>query len=279
MALEVPLDRMQRWLQAVFVQPGTPAEAVATPQAEREVPARQITEVIRPSATLSALERLGVYQGMYLLRMKEALAADYPALMHFLGEPAFDLLLRAYVQAHPSRSYSLNPLGEHLPAFIATSPVVPRRAFCQDLARLELTMSQVFDAEETPPLTPERIAAVPADAWEQARLVPIAACRLLELRYNANAYLQSIREASPTPPTPRRRDSFVLVYRRDYRVYRLALSRPARELLAALLGGAALGDAVRSACQCAGRPPGQAQLFRWFRDWVSCGIFASVALS
>lgn len=279
MALELPLDRVQRWLQAIVVHPGTPEAALADPQAEREVPRQQLGEVILPSATLSAVERLGIYHGMYPLRMHEALAADYPALQRFLGESTFAELLRAYVREHPSRSYSLNPLGDRLPEFIESAAIaLPRRAFCHDLARLELAVSQVFDADQTPPLGPDRIAAVPGEDWERARLVPIAAFRLLDFRYNVNAYLQSVRDESPSPPLPRRRDSSVAVYRRDYRVYRLALTPPARQLLAALCAGAPLGAAVLLACQRAERPAGHKDLYRWFRDWVASGIFQSVVL-
>lgn len=278
MALELPLHRVQRWLQDVIVHPGAPQDALAAAQAEHKVPLPQLGELILPSPTLTPAERVGIYHGMYLLRMTEALAADYPALQHFLGEAAFTDLITAYVQKYPSRSYSLNPLSNHLPRFIADAPTLPRAAFCHDLARLELTISQVFDAEQTPALSPARIAAVAAEDWERACLSPVAAHQLLELRYNANAYLQSVRDASPTAPRPRRKDSFVLVYRRDYRVYRLELTRPARDLVTALFAGIPLGEAVARACQHGDRPPSQNQLFRWFRDWVASGIFSTLTI-
>ena len=42
-----------------------------------------------PSQTLTSAERLDIYRDMYLLRMEEALAIDYPGLKHFLGEEEF----------------------------------------------------------------------------------------------------------------------------------------------------------------------------------------------
>ena len=65
-----------------------------------------------PSARgLRAAERVGIYQGMYLPRMLEALESDYPGLAHFLGPRAWTRLVRRYLNAHPSRSYTLNELG------------------------------------------------------------------------------------------------------------------------------------------------------------------------
>ncbi len=58
---------------------------------------------------------MGVYQGMYLLRMIEALEGDYPAVAHFLGSDAFADLVERYAEAHPSRSYTFNRFGEPFP--------------------------------------------------------------------------------------------------------------------------------------------------------------------
>ena len=92
---------------------------------------------------------LEIYHGMYLSRMEEALETDYEQLKSFLGPRAFRALVASYVQAYPSRSYSLNPLGRHLADYIEVAPRVRRRGFCGDLARLEWAMAEVFDATET----------------------------------------------------------------------------------------------------------------------------------
>jgi hypothetical protein len=212
---------------------------------------------------------------MYFLRMRDALELDYPAVLHFLGEDAFTKLVREYVQAYPSRSYTLNRLGDHLPDYIRSAKGIRQRNFLYDLARLELAITQVFDAAESPLLSAQAIAAVPAAAWEVARLRPIETFRLLSFRYPVSAYLQSVREEAPHPKLPCR-DTWVAIYRRDYVVHRLDLVRPAYELLQALQTGKSLGDAVmETARRFRGRDLTE-QLFRWFREWISEGIFQSV---
>ncbi len=278
MNLELPLDRMQRWLQALVVHPGTPDQGAASPEASRELETDQVGGVILPSRTLQPVERVGIYHGMYLLRMRDALLGDYPALEHFLGETNFKKLVRDYVQAHPSRSHTLNRLGDHLPEFIARHAGVPRREFCAELARLERALSEAFDAPERPPLSEAAIAAVPPEAWERARFETLPAFRLLALRYPANAYLQSVRdEDHDHHPKPRLKAEWVAVYRRDYAVYRLELTKPAHDLLADLARGERLGDAIAEALKRpARRRPAQDDLFRWFREWVGGGVFAAV---
>jgi putative DNA-binding protein len=280
MAHAVPLERLQRWMQTVVVHPGTVDEAVSSPQAEFEVPASRLGDVVLPSETLTPLERIGVYHGMYLLRMRDVLGGDYEALEHFMGEMAFTGLVRGYVEAYPSRSYSLNRLGERLPEYLRNAPRVKHRGFCVDLARLELAVEQAFDAPETEALTEAAIAAVPAEAWEKARLRTVDAFRLLAFRYPVNAYLQSVRDEDHDHPRPRRQDTWVAVYRRDFKVWRLDLSRDAHALLADLAQGVSLGQAVGAALKRGGRkPPDTEDLFRWFRQWASGGVFRSVDLS
>jgi hypothetical protein len=275
------LERLQLWMQTAVVQPGSVEHAVRTPEAAALVPAERVGEVLLPNDALTSLERLGIYQGMYLLRMEEALESDYPGLKHFLGARRFFELVRDYVQVFPSRAYTLNRLGDHFPEFVGSEKAgLRRRVFCHDLARLELAVAEVFDAEETEALSAEAIAAVPETGWERARLRPIAAFRLLALSYPVSDYLESVHDdAGHDHPSTRARPSFVAVYRRNYTVRRLDLSRGAHDLLAALAAGTALGDAVASAITPGGRrAPKPDDLFRWFRQWVAGGVFRAVDL-
>lgn len=277
MSAALPLEQLQRWMQAVIVHPGSIEEAARSAPARAELPAEQVGTVILPSAGLQPLERLEIYQGMYPLRMEEALAADYPGLKHFLGDHVFLHLATAYVQVHPSCSFTLNPLGEHLADFLSTAKGVRKRAFCRELARLERALAEVFDAPQTDALGEETIAEVPAEAWAGARLVPIAALRLLALRYPASAYLDSLRGDAHQHPAVVRQDEWVVVYRRAYAVYRYDLSRAAHDLLADLVAGHTVGQAVATALKRRGRARPQADdLFHWFRQWAAAGMFTEV---
>ena len=276
---EASLPTLQRWMQAVVVHPGTTEEAVASSGAQDEVPADQVGDVILPSRTLTPVERVGVYHDMYLLRMHDCLVSDYAGLRHFVGDDAFMDLARGYVERHPSRSYSLNRLGDHLPEYLETLTGLKRQGFCVDLARLERAVAQVFDAPEGAPLSPAALAAVPEEAWERARLRTVPGFELLAFRYPANAYLQTVRDENHDHPKARLQNSWVAVYRQDYSVWRLDLNRPAYDLLSDLGRGKPLGEAIGAALKAGGRrAPREDELFAWFRRWVSSGMFAAVDL-
>ena len=269
---------MQRWMQSVVVHPGPIGEALASPLASAEWPARRIRDVILPSRTLDPAERVEVYHGMYLLRMQEALAADYPATKALLGEAGFSDLVRDYVQVYPSRSHSLNRLGDHVADFLKNDRSRRNRDYLAELARLELATSEVFDAPETKPASPARVAAVRPEEWERVVLRPIAALRLVSLQYNVDDLAQAVKDERRLP-RPKKKPAQLAVYRHDYSVYRLPIEPAGFELLRDLLAGATLGAAIQAALlRARGRQarPREAQLFSWFRDWMSSGLFASL---
>lgn len=117
--------------------------------------------------------------------MRDALRSDYPALAELLGERGFAKLVADYVAVHPSRSFTLARLGDHLPEFLAGWGSPRRRGLRTDVARLERAGAQVFDAEETAPLDADALQALPAADWPKLRLRPAAAFRLVRVRPGA----------------------------------------------------------------------------------------------
>jgi hypothetical protein len=273
-APELALGGLQQWLQAVIVHPGTVEEALAARGAARLVPAGRTESVVRPSARLTARQRVGVYQGMYLARMREALESDYPALARLLGPAEWERLVTAYVRVHPSRSYTLNVLGRNLPEFVRGARVL-RPAFCRDLARLEWAVTEVFDAAHTPSLGEAGLPAIEPAGWERARLVPVAALRLVVLDHDAGAHLDALREGRRRPPVRRRRCR-VVVYRRGYAVFRREEGAAAFALLEDLVAGLTVGRALARAVARRGARLGPEDAFRLFRDWAAMGLFRAV---
>lgn len=275
MSLERPeLTRLQRWMQEVVVHPGTIEEAIESDGAEQKIPSERLSDVVLPSHSMTSAERVGVYHGMYLMRMEEALETDYPVIRYHLGDHQFGHLVREYVQRFPSTSYTLNRLGDHLPQFFLDDPEWPEAAFLHDLARLELAMTEVFDEEESPVLGATELEAVPTEIWDESRLLPVPSFRLLAFKHAVIPNLLAYHEDRPSP-SPRRRATWIALYRRDYSVLRLELARPEYDLLKAIVSGAPLGEALATAA-ASKSPRQQTKVFRWFRTWISEGLFTAI---
>lgn len=267
MPANLGLPRTQRWLQAfVLSQAPSDEEALLAPGVRAEH-AGDVAEIVLPSHTLTPTERAGIYRGMYLLRMEEALASDYRVLKDWMGHEAFEELIARYVDQFPSRSWTLARLGDHLPEFLAGQPIH------QDLAQFELAITQVFDAEETPRLTPEQITAVPQEAWESAILEPISALKIETFDYPVDKLKDAFRDSEPYPaiePALTR----VAIYRHNYKVYWIHLQPAAHRLLSALTTESTLGEAIeRTLIE---HPDAEDQVFTWFQTWLSKGLFTEV---
>lgn len=274
MPVEMPLARVQRWMLEVVTQPGSVRDALASLPARREIEPERLPELILPSSTLSPEQRLGVYHDMYMLRLVEALEFDYPGVARHMGHARFHRLVESYVGAHPSRSYTLNRLGDHLPDYLEALDRLPRRKLLADLARLELAITLVFDAAQDEALSPAEIVSVPAEAWPEIRFRPIDAMKLLRLDYPVDDYLQSIKQGGDARPL-RKSPRWMLVFRSDLSVRQVALPRREWTMLDAICRGLALADAVES---ISGLRPhlSETELFAWFREWTRMGLFTAI---
>lgn len=276
-ALPLPLAGLQSWMQAVLVHPEGAEAGLGAPEARRFVAPENAPAFIRERGALDAAQRLQIYAGMYPLRMREALRSDYPALAQLLGEQGFGKLVADTIAVHPSRSFTLARLGDHLPEFLEGWCGPRRRGLLADVARLERAGSQVFDAEDTAPMDTATLRAVPAAEWPRVRLRPAAAFRLVRVRPGAVDVLDAVLEGNPVPRKAGRGRVDVAYYRRDFVVLRRSMGRFDGALLASLAAGETVGSALERAGKAfPGDLPSGETLSGWFAEWARAGFFSAV---
>jgi hypothetical protein len=285
------LDVIQRWMQATIMHPDGVARGIASAEARKHIdigPEAAETVVTR-SRALTALERLEIYAYAYYARLLECLREEFPVLKHALGEELFNAFAAEYLEKYPSRSYTLFHLGLNFPRFLAETR--PDRQgeggsaadwpdFLIDLATLELTFNEVFDGqgvEGEPMLDAGRLRAIGPERLLQARLVGVPCLRLLVLRYPVHQYYTAVRR-NQDPQMPEPAETCLAVTRRNYVVRHYELSRPAYQLLHALLAGQTLGQAIGRAVEEAGPDSANLEhhLRTWFHDWAAEGFFRAV---
>jgi hypothetical protein len=263
------LRRLQRWLGAAIAG-GEPAED----------PPGGAGAVLSSTAELSAERRLALYARSHRLRLLGAMRASYPGLCQLLGAELFDEFALDYLRAHPSRSPSLQRLGDAFPDHLAaTRPDaggVPE-AWPQtivDLARLERTVAEVYDApglEGEDALSGAALPATASPAWLAAQAEPSPCLRLLRASFPAGAFLSAVRRGEE-PPLPLPAPSFVAVCRREFAVTLTPLEPASHRLLERLLAGARLGDAAAAAGL------GPAEAWRLLGAWADAAFFRALRL-
>jgi hypothetical protein len=288
------LEQIQRWMQAAIMHPVGVAEGIASAEARRhiDVGPDEAEKVVTRSKALTAVERLAIYGYAYYARLLDCLRDEFPVLKHALGDEVFDAFAAEYLEQYPSRSYTLFHLGLNFPRFLAEtrpdrdgdgSAAVAWPDFLIDLATLELTFNEVFDGsgvEGEDLLDAGRLQAIAPERLLDARLVGVPCLRLLALRYPVHRYFTAVRRHEE-PSLPEPAETYLAVTRRRYMVRHYELSRPAYQLLHALLAGESLGQAISRALRAAGpdldRMP--YNLWTWFHDWAAEGFFREAVTS
>jgi hypothetical protein len=114
----------------------------------------------------------------------------------------------------------------------------------------------------------------------EACLVGVPCLRLLTLRYPVHKYYTAVRRQEE-PDLPGAAETCLAITRRRYVVRHYELSRPAYQLLHALLAGASVGQSISRAVEASG--PDLARLpdnlWTWFHDWAAEGFFRAVDLA
>lgn len=287
---QIPLEQVQRWLQAVIMHPEGVEAGIQSAEARGEIDVTpdRVEQVVDPSKRRTSIERIAVYANAYYARLLECLRDEFPALLHAVGEEVFDGLSFGYLQAYPSTSYTLCDLGRHFVKFLEeTRPTEEGDEtwpdFMIDLARLERTYSEIFDgpgAERLKLLGIEDIRSIEAEQWPCARLVPVPCLRLLSLRYPVQEYATGVRKKED-PPIPDPQPTWLAVSRINYVVRRWTLSPIQYELLAALLSGSTVGAAIERAALSAVQSGQNVEslandLQDWFREWSGAGFFQMI---
>jgi len=229
---------------------------------------------------LSPVEQLDIYREQFWLRHTSSLVEDFPGLSGILGQEEWEKLAEQYLREVAPDSYTLRDLGARLPQLIERASSLPHQALCLDMARLELAYIEVFDAVDSLPLAPERLAAIPEETFAEARLVIAPSVRLLSVRYPVADLRRRLRAEGDEPvaiPDPAPQN--LVVYRHELRLWDMPLGKVAFAFLTALAAGQALGAAAEAAVAS---PEAEAELTTnigaWLQEWTSKGLVSDVLI-
>ncbi len=170
MALRDTQLAIDRWLRAPEgVAKALLDEDAAHPETAPGTAAQTLSEMLRGDAALDSVRRLEIYANAYFQRIFGVLQSDYPALEFALGTDLFYDLVTSYVLVEPSRHPSLRYAGARLARFLieheAAGGIRARAPWAGELAHLEWTRSEVFDAPESEVLSQAALATLAPESF------------------------------------------------------------------------------------------------------------------
>ena len=173
----------------------------------------------------------------------------------------------------------MRDLGRYLPEHVEQVTFLEHHELCVDMARLEWLYIELFDAPDVAPLDPEKLAAIPGEAWERAQISLNPALALLEVRFPVAELRTKLREATEPVPIPDPARQQLVLYRRERNLYHLAVDAAAFALLGELRQGTPLVTACeRTVAQSGDVGSLEENLFTWFRQWGELGWIVDVTV-
>ena len=221
---------------------------------------------------VTPIGQLDIYREQFWIRHVNCMREDFPVLLALVGDENFDAIVADYLSAHPPKKFQLRHLGEHLADFLSTQD----DTLLADLARLEWAFIDAFDAPDAPPLDPATIAAIPEDAWPNARLILHPSLQLLRLAHPTNQMRDAWWSDKDHRPIARvdRAEATVVVYRHKFLLYTEVMSALPFEMLTLLANGETLGAAGDHLAT----PEVEAEIGDWFTRWSALGWISRVVL-
>jgi hypothetical protein len=206
-----------------------------------------VTAAIVDAPPLGAADRLAIYRNAYQVRLIDALHETYPVLHGLLGDEAWVDLGAAYVAQHPSQFRSIRWYGRELADFLMQSEPYDSAPILSEVARLEWTLSEVFDARDAVPLDRNALSAVEPAAWASLRLEFHPSLRRLLLRWNSAAVWKAMSaDETPPPPEPAAEAAPWLLWRQDLQNYFRSMNAVESAALDAALQGRNFAEICQS---------------------------------
>jgi Putative DNA-binding domain len=237
-----------------------------------------IADAIVDAPPLPVAARLGIYRDGYRVRLIEALDDTYPLLHLLLGDEAFDALGGAFVAAHPSVHRSIRWYGRELPEFMRRSPPHDEQPILAELALLEWTLAEVFDAADAESKPRAAFSAVDPSAWSELRFEFHPSLRRLHLRWNTAAVWQALSRGE-VPPAPMCAEHAVpwLLWRQNLQNYFRSMAADEAVALDCALHGRSFGEICEALSEWL---PGEEIPLRaagLLGLWADSGIIVSIA--
>ncbi|MGH1355551.1 MAG: HvfC/BufC family peptide modification chaperone [Thalassovita sp.] len=189
-------------------------------------------------------KRFDVYRNNVAVSLMEAIAEGFPATARLVGDDNFTQIARQFVATHAPRSPLMFLYGDTFPGFLAGIKPLSHLAWLPDVARLEWALRVAYHAADAAPIAPETLQSLTPQVFMAARFVFAPAVSLLRSDYPVT----QIRDyALAQGDQPSGGAETVLIARADYDPTATPLPDAQAQLMAALLDGRTLGDALERA--------------------------------
>lgn len=166
-------------------------------------------------------ERLAIYREGYYLRLIGALKSDYEVLQSYLGVGTFNQLMVNYLEAYPSRYFSIRDVGVHLSKYIRTQ--LPEQLLWAELAEFEWKLTEVLFTKEIEVLSFEDLKSIASEQWPELVFKLHPSVYLMKHHYNIPETWSLLKDNKSSPLLHSPEARYTLIWPKQYQSYFLSL--------------------------------------------------------
>lgn len=220
----------------------------------------------------------GLYRDSYILRLIEFAENDHELLRVYLGDEAFEAMVRGYAAACPSRYRNAKDFCRHLPQYLAEAAPYREHPAIAELAAIEKALNDAFYSEDAPVIDVSALSVFPPDAWAALRFAPHPSALRLNLRTNAADIWSALKRGYEPPAAGEGLPRRILAWRLDVPKFRVLGQEEAM-----LWDETAKASSFGALCELAAGydDPGRAaaRVAGYLQDWVASGLLSRAELA
>jgi hypothetical protein len=261
--------------QQLFWQLIRAPEGVLPGLRQLDMSERDLAQVVRGDARLSATARLDIYANMYFFRLRDILAGDFPALAACLGEADFHNLVTDYLWARPSQHQSVRNVGARLAEFVAAHEIAEARPWLAELAQLEWARIDVFDGRDAATVDFAELRSLDGAALTALPLALIPCARLLATEFAVDDVWRQVEAGElgdDGPAAPAAEPRTLLVWRQEVEVYHRAVDALERAALSRVQEGTTFGLICELVAAELPEAEAAPRAFSLLANWASDGL-------
>ncbi len=143
----------------------------------------QICQQIVSTSTLTAVDRLKIYQKSVFGKLSRTLSRIYPVCQQLVGEGFFKIMALSYIHQYSSVSSNLGDYGEQFADFITQYPPATTLPYLSDIAQLEWHWHRIFTGIDHLPFNFKALEMIPPTQWDAITFYLPPTTALLESIY------------------------------------------------------------------------------------------------
>lgn len=222
---------------------------------------------------VGAKKRLQIYHDAYRLRIIEVLAGVYPNLKKLLGAALFENTARSYISAYPSQYRNMRWVGDEMAVHLRST--LPKNPLAAELAEFEWALGLAFDAEDTPTISVQDLAAIPPENWGDLRFDWHPSVHVFPTHYNVIETWQALNQDKKAPKS-KQVSSYCMVWRQEMMSHFRSLNDAEHEAVQYMMSGKNFGDLCELLGQKMQAEEAVAQAASYLAIWLNDGMLSAI---